>query len=180
MTDDNESDQNGPRIVAETFGAVNNEDALTADRHEVVRGVLQRLRDLLGDISGATFITGMNEEYTYALLDVIDEDNLDMDVEVFYPPVNDIMEEDDVSRPEAWQRGYTWRNAQALSGDDAASIVLRLGDHGDNGQALLRQARHEGAIAIDMVLEEYFDPEVAYEDQADLEADSQADSEAEA
>ena len=174
-------------ILIEGFGSISDEDARQAglSLEDVVQVGLKRLDDAIDLTTVDTIFTGMNQDFTYALQDAVaaiygDRDAYDIEVEAFYPDVQQFQEEDETSYSEAWKRGYTWRNNVLFGAIDSneeqetVSLTVRFGDAGSNGQALLKHARRKGIHAMDFNLDDLIDRDEAYGTAEDAESDAEA------
>jgi len=173
-------------ILIEGFGAPINENLLAddvSDVQEVVAAGLDQLDTVLegGIESFDAIVSGMNASVTHALEDVVEERDLDVEVDPFYPNINNIMEEDDIEYQEAWKQGFTWRNNRVFVDDDEddeqtlVSLAVRFGDAGNSGEELLRHARRKGVNTMDINLDDMVNRDAAY---GDAEADADAEAEA--
>lgn len=157
------------KILIEAFGALTTNDTYSGDldRETIAKATLQELDSLIDLSSIDTIVTGMNPEFTYALQHAINSLNVDINVNAFYPDVNSIKEQDNISYQEAWQRGYTWRNNKlfvANDSNDQQSVVdaaVRVGDADSSGIAMLEQARRKNVPAIDINLDGVVDRDLA-------------------
>ncbi len=171
-------------ILVEAFGSIGNNELLKDDiaLDDTMAVALQRLNKhpVLDFESVDKIYTGMNGEITMALQDAIDTMGVDVEVQAFYPNVTDIQDEDDISYQEAWKKGFTWRNNVLFADnedddEDTVDACIRVGDAGNNGEALLQHARRKGVLAIDINLDDLVNKDEAYGGQ---EADSSAEAEA--
>lgn len=173
-------------ILIEGFGAPINEDLLAddvSDVQEVVAAAIDELDDVLagGIESFDALVSGMNASVTHALEDIVEERDLDVEVEPFYPNINNIMEEDGLEYQDAWQEGFTWRNNKCFVADEdddeqtLVNLTVRLGDAGNSGEELLRHSRRKGVNSMDINLDDMIDRDAAY---GDAEADADAEAEA--
>lgn len=174
-------------VLIEVFGSVVNEELRKegVSLDDVVNEAIDQLDGVMNMSGVETIYTGMNPEVTYALQDAIEASEFDADVQAFYPNVNEIAEEDDVEYQEAWKRGYTWRNNRLMVNDeeddeqDIVDLVVRVGDAGNNGSALLKQARSKGVLGLDINLDSMIDRDAAYGGaEADAESNSRSSAEA--
>jgi len=160
------------KFLIEAFGSPVSEEARLedVDLEDVAAVGLQRLDATIGLDDVEKIYTGMNADVTYALMDAVETLDLDIEVQPFYPKVNDIAEEDDISYQDAWKKGFTWRNNRLFVNDeendeqDLVDLTVRFGDAGNNGQALLQHARRKGVPALDFNLDDLVDKEAAYGD----------------
>lgn len=172
-------------VLIEAFGSIVNEDIRDDDMslEDLMAVALDRVSETVDFSDVDTVFTGMNADVTFALQDAVEASDIDADVQAFYPDVSSIAEEDDIDYNEAWKRGYTWRNNQLFVEDDEndqqelVDLVVRVGDAGNSGSALLDQARSKGVTGMDVNLDEFVDRDAAY---GDADADAAADAEAEA
>lgn len=157
-------------VLIEAFGSIVNED-LRSDEvslADALENGLGRLSDFVDFSEVEKIYTGMNKDVTYALEDAVESMALDAEVNAFYPNVSNIAEEDDIEYNEAWKKGFTWRNNQLFVEDasdderDHVSAAVRIGDAGNNGQALLQHARQKQVVAIDINLDDLIDRDAAY------------------
>ncbi len=171
-------------VLLEAFGSPVNEELRQdgVSLEDVLNAALDRIGEAVDLSSVETIITGMNADVTFALQDVVEaRDDVDAEVSAFYPNVGRIAEEDDIEYQEAWKRGYTWRNNRLFVNDeededqDVVDLVIRVGDAGNNGAALLKQARSKGVLGMDVNMDDMIDRDAAYGG-----GDSQADAPAEA
>lgn len=148
------------KILIEAFGALTTNDTYSGDldRETIAEATLQEIDSLIDLSSIDTIVTGMNPEFTYALQHAINALDLDINVNAFYPDVNSIKEQDNISYQEAWQRGYTWRNNKLFVANDSndqqtvVDAAIRVGDADSSGVAMLEQARRKNVPAIDINL----------------------------
>ncbi len=172
-------------ILLEAFGGITNEDIRKDDisLEDAMAVALQRIsgHPLLSLEEVETIYTGMNGDVTIALQEAVGNLDLDVEIQAFYPNVTDIQDEDDISYQEAWKKGFTWRNNVLFTDDEdddeqeAVVAAVRVGDAGNNGEALLQHARRKGVAAIDLNLDDLVNKDKAYGGQ---EADSSAEAEA--
>ncbi len=174
-------------VLVEAFGSIVNEELQSegVSLETVVRDGLEEIDLLIGLDSVDKIITGMNGDVTFALQDIVDEVGYDVEVSAFYPNVNRIAEEDDIEYQEAWKKGFTWRNNKVFTDaedddTDTVDVCVRLGDAGNNGQALLQHARRKGVPAIDINLDHCIDRDAAYGGGQAADADASAEDEAQA
>jgi len=157
-------------VLIEAFGSIVNEELRTEDvsLEDAMAVALQRLDTIVGTDDIDTIYTGMNGDVTHALQDAVDTLNLDVDVQAFYPNVKNIMEEDDIDYQTAWKQGFTWRNNRLFVNDEdderqeTVSLCVRVGDAGNNGEALLQHARRKGVPALDLNLDDLVEKNAAY------------------
>ncbi len=176
------SDNNS--ILVEAFGSIVNEDLRVEDvsLEDVMSVALQRIDNhavlSLDDVD--KLYTGMNGDVTHALQDAIDTLDLDLEVQPFYPNVKNIQEEDDVDYQTAWKQGFTWRNNRLFVEDEdddrqeTVSAAVRVGDAGNNGEALLQHARRKGVVAIDINLDDLVERDLAYSSADSGSAEAEA------
>jgi hypothetical protein len=172
-------------VLLEAFGSIVNDDLRQDDMslEDLMVEALDRVSDVVDFSNVDTVYTGMNADVTFALQDAVEASDIDVDVRAFYPDVSNIAEEDDIEYNEAWKRGYTWRNNQLFVEDsendqqELVSLVIRVGDAGNNGSALLKQARSKGVTGMDVNMDDLIDRDAAYggnEQSADADADAEA------
>lgn len=170
-------------VLIEAFGSIVNDELRDDDvsLQDAMSEALDRVSEVVDMDAVETIYTGMNADVTFALQDAVEASDIDADVQAFYPNVQEIADEDDVEYQEAWKRGYTWRNNRLFVDDedddeqDLVDLVIRVGDAGNNGAALIQQARSKGVLAMDVNLDDMIDRDAAYgggEQDADA---SQAD-----
>ena len=161
-------------ILIELFGSIVNEDVQKdgVSFQDVAEEALEAVDERIGLDDVDKVFTGMNADATYALQDAVENMGLDVDVQAFYPNVNNIAEEDDIEWNQAWKNGFTWRNNKLFVDDeeddeqDLVEIAVRLGDAGNNGEALIAHARRKGVDAMDINLDELVNKDEAYGDGA--------------
>jgi len=159
-------------ILVEAFGSIVNQDLRVedVDLEEVAAVGLQRIDDIIGLDGVETVYTGMNGDVTFALQDAVETLGLDVEIQAFYPNVSNIADEDDIDYNTAWKNGFTWRNNCLFVEDDedddreTVDATVRLGDAGNNGEALLQHARRKGVPALDINLDDLVDKDAAYGD----------------
>ncbi len=171
------------KLLIEAFGSIVNEE-LRQDGVSL-EDVIDAGLDSIGaavDLSDVeVIVTGMNGDVTFALQDAVEgRDDIDAEVAPFYPNVNRIAEEDDIDYQEAWKKGFNWRNNKVLtdSEDDDTEVVdltVRLGDAGNNGDALLKHSRRKGVPALDINLDHLVERDAAY-GGGDAEAADEAEA----
>lgn len=175
-------------VLFEAFGSIVDEDLRQDDMslEDLMVEALDRVSDVVDFSNVEKMYTGMNADVTFALQDAVEASDIDVDVQAFYPNVKSIAEEDDVEYNEAWKRGYTWRNNQLFVEDeendqqDVVSLVIRVGDAGNNGSALLKQARSKGVTGMDVNMDDLIDRDAAYGSSDSVSADADADAETQA
>lgn len=158
-------------ILFEAFGSIKNEnmrkDGVTLD--DVIAEAFTQLSEFVNFDDVERIYTGMNADVSYALIDHVNENDLDIEIRTFYPNVNNIAEEDDISRNEAWKKGYTWRNNKLFVEDEdndqeTVDLTVRVGDAGSNGSHLMQQSRQKGVPALDLNLDTLVNRDMVYGD----------------
>ncbi len=167
-------------ILVEAFGSIVNEELRVEDVSlEDAMGVaLQRIDNYsVLSLEGVDKIyTGMNGDVTHALQDAVEALDMDVEIQPFYPNVKNIQEEDDVDYQTAWKQGFTWRNNRLFIEDEdddrqeTVEAAVRIGDAGNNGEALLQHARRKGVVAIDINLDDLVERDLAYASSDDAAA----------
>lgn len=171
-------------LLIESFGALTTAETYEnaqLTREDVAEAALTELDNTIGLTNVHTIITGMNAKFTYALQDVTETGAFShIDIQPFYPDVKSIMQREDLDYQDAWKQGYNWRNNKVMipDEDDASQtivdLVVRVGDAGNNGEELLKQARRATIGAFDINLDNMIDKNTAYGDNST--ADSTADT----
>jgi len=94
------------KILVEAFGSIVSEDLRNdgVSLQDAMSAGLDQLAEQIDLDSVEVIVTGMNGDVTHALQDVVEARDLDVDVQAFYPNVNDIAEEDDID----YDEGYTF------------------------------------------------------------------------
>ena len=164
-------------ILVEAFGSIVNENLRVEDTDldEVMAVALQRLDSIVGLDDVETVYTGMNGDVTFALQDAVETLGMDVEIQAFYPNVSEIAEEDDIEYNQAWKNGFTWRNNCLFVEDEeddqreTVGLTVRVGDAGNNGEALLQHARRKGVPALDINLDELVQKDEAYGEAEDSE-----------
>jgi len=170
------------KVLIEAFGSIVSEDTRNDDvsLEDAMDAALQRVDAIVGLDSVESIVTGMNADVTYALQDAVEASDRDIDVRAFYPNVNNIAEEDDVDYQTAWKQGFTWRNNRLFVNDEdddeqeVVDLCVRVGDAGNNGNALLQHARRKGVPALGLNLDSMVDRSAAYGDDEDSPAEAAA------
>lgn len=175
------------QVLLEAFGSIKDEDHRISindepmDYDTVIAEGINHLNELgvLNEVD--EIVTGMDAETTYAVEDAIEAQDIDVEVDAFYPDVTSIQEEDDLDYQTAWQQGFNWRNGVCFAdnsdedrGDQPVKMAVRLGDAGNSGMKMLEDATRKSVSTLNVNLDQYVDLDSAYGSESDAPEEVEA------
>jgi len=170
-------------VLVEMFGHYKNEDERMTTKEgdtiplkEIARAMFQKAGVALETID--VIHTGMDAEVTEALEELAEESDADVEVEAFYPNVNDWIAnsdeftEDDYGK--AWGEAFSWRNRclmlESKKDYDNVDFTIVGMDSSRSGEGLTRDARKYGNVVIQAPLKEYVDWDAVFDEEEEESA----------
>ena len=172
------------KIVLESAGLVNSEEARQVPLVEIMQEALEQIAEEIGGLEQVeTIVTGFNSETTYALMDALDEEDHDIYVDMDRAEIQE-NKTDENEWSEAKELAITERNNRHMleAKEDhhptQADFVVRVGDENNqHGVELLTDAVRRGVRrTLNIQVGEEFVQELDQEADANEETEDEAEN----